>query len=257
MIFTRKKRKNLYKYDSMNEPEHLMQILLENTLWLSDPKKFNDPFDLRSLISVGKSHKEQKKSKEYIKSVYKKYYPTLNSKTLEQKAERALQKIINSNYFREKYLKYLLSSGVCCLSGQNDNLLMWARYSIKHTGYCLEFSTNPPGTIFSKAERIQYKNLRPILKLYEYNKETFGKLSILTKSKDWKYEDEWRLTSKKHGKLDFPPEQLTGLIIGCKMDKSHIDQIKKWVSQRKLPLMIKKAKMNVKKSKLDIVPLDD
>ena len=93
------------------------------------------------------------------------------------------QKLINDAY------------GVICLSGKNDNLLMWAHYADNHRGFCIGFD-------FSKApipldvSSVTYSNDRPELDTEAMMKglpqEDRARRVIFTKSKDWEYEDEFR-----------------------------------------------------------------
>ena len=141
------KKKKLYKYGSMENPEYLKQTLIDNTLWFSDPAEFNDPFDLRPRIIFGKSKVAQQKSRELVRKRLKKEDKSIPRDILEEcvELEQRVEIVLNDpdrfyNILSSEYEEQLKMRGVYCLSGIYDNLLMWAHYAKSHTGYCLEFS---------------------------------------------------------------------------------------------------------------------
>lgn len=57
--------------------------------------------------------------------------------------------------------------------------------------------------------------------------------AILTKSIDWMYEREWRIVEQYAGpaQYPFPPDKLTGLILGHRMEKKARDQVLELVAR--------------------------
>ena len=127
------------------------------------------------------------------------------------------------------------SVGVLSLSATNDNLLMWAHYTEQHTGFAIGFDTTrdawvewvrlnaPPGEPFEMI----YSDTRPApLNITDTTPEHIW----YTKSKAWKYEQEWRVTrwtpkapqtatrddGSKVPLFPFPPEALSQIIFGCR-----------------------------------------
>ncbi|RQU90473.1 DUF2971 domain-containing protein [Burkholderia cenocepacia] len=91
---------------------------------------------------------------------------------------------------------------VCCFSKRNDNLLLWAHYAENHRGICLEYDI--PDEIFkTQFLPISYSESQPIIEQinrYPAGDPNAGRLLMemkdavfLTKSEDWKYEEEWRM----------------------------------------------------------------
>jgi|SRR5215813_6251802 len=98
---------------------------------------------------------------------------------------------------------------------------MWERYAQNHTGVCLEFSgADEKGlTGFgSNSFRVTYSE-QLTFNLFADPWEQ-AKQILLTKSKEWSYEQEWRIIlpasdgASTAGNWLFPPEFLTGLIFG-------------------------------------------
>ena len=244
----------LYKYGSTKTPEYLKEILFDNKIYCSSPFDFNDPFDCRPRVVVGKTKEELKGAKKVIEGIlHKRTNFDRNARRAE--AKRLIKKIQQYENLTDEYKLLLSRAGVYCLSGKNDNLLMWGHYGDKHRGYCLEFSTKPEGSFFSNAEEVRYRRNYPVVKMFTADKYDWGKESFLTKSVDWGYEEEWRLTSKQPGHLDFPPETLIGLILGCRMPETDRQQIIAWNAVRQPSIKIYEAAMYEREFKLQIRPV--
>jgi hypothetical protein len=91
---------------------------------------------------------------------------------------------------------------VCCFSKHHNNLLRWAHYADNHRGICLEYDI-PDDVHRTSFFPIKYSESQPVLEKVERFPEgdpNVGALSLkiqdavfLTKSEDWKYEEEWRM----------------------------------------------------------------
>jgi hypothetical protein len=102
--------------------------------------------------------------------------------------------------------KHSSAAGVISLSENNDNLLMWAHYADYHQGYCLKLAFNSGFPCIKKV--IYGKDYPSLIDLNpSFRKNPLEKfMSDVTsctdasqnylfryKSKDWEYENEWRL----------------------------------------------------------------
>lgn len=131
-----------------------------------------------------------------------------------------IQEIISfiENFFEEK-LKQQIQKHVntsqkgifiCCFSELNDSILMWSHYAANHTGICVEydFKQSGPGDILTRVlQPLIYKD--EIFDLSKYllqDKEKFNNLVTsylaITKSLEWSYEKEWRLSFSIGGGID-------------------------------------------------------
>lgn len=79
--------------------------------------------------------------------------------------------------------------GILCLSEDPSNILMWSHYASNHSGICIGFDTDYKP--FRSASQVSYSDGRPSA---EFNSEPENLLKrvLLTKSKHWSYEKEWR-----------------------------------------------------------------
>jgi hypothetical protein len=242
----------LYRYGSLQNPEFLREVLLENKIYCTCPLDFNDPFDCRPRVVVGNTPKELKEAHKVVEDILKKR-TSFDRPSRKIEAKKIIQEIDKSVGIAEQFEELLGRAGVYCLTSKRDNLLMWAHYADGHKGFCLEFTTNPSGSFFSNAEPVSYRKEYPVVKAFAANTDIWGKECFLTKSIDWAYEEEWRLTSRETGHLEFPPELLTGIIFGCKINTDHIGMINEWIDKRAIPIKIKKAVMDDKQFRIDIL----
>ncbi|MEX3960905.1 DUF2971 domain-containing protein [Paraburkholderia sp. EG286B] len=123
---------------------------------------------------------------------------------------------------------------VCCFSKRNDNLLLWAHYAENHRGICLEYDI--PDDVHKKTFfPITYSESQPVLEKVERfpaGDPNAGALSFkiedavfLTKSADWKYEEEWRtlrITDKPQakGEMHAIPGKLTAVYFGLRTSEA-------------------------------------
>jgi hypothetical protein len=81
---------------------------------------------------------------------------------------------------------------------------------------------------------------------------------ILTKSKHWSYEREYRIVrpAKAGSRLDYPVELLTGIIFGCMMPGDVREQVKRWAKDGDCRVAFFEARPNAAELGLDIVRID-
>src|ERR1035438_7629193 len=137
----------LYKYFSFDSKHHYNDILLNDLLYFSSPVNFNDPFDCSLSISY------KGKDKEFVKNYLVNEILPLQVSNVDEEMKHKAELFIeekyseldpnltdNHNMLQHNYLNGNLSSGVCCFSELNNNILMWGHYADKHSGFCLRFN---------------------------------------------------------------------------------------------------------------------
>jgi len=134
--------------------------------------------------------------------------------------------------------------GVFCSTTDFNSLLMWAHYAQKHIGAVIEFTpSQEKHSVFLASGKVKYSNERPVLyataQEFVFHGVTMSKTEsakaildklIYTKSSDWKYEQEYRLyvpscikPSLGFGTLEYPPEELTSVFLGCRMSQQNTE----------------------------------
>ena len=82
--------------------------------------------------------------------------------------------------------------------------------------------------------------------------------TLLVKAKLWCYEKEWRIIEHEHGEgtYSFPPELLTGVIIGCQMPDENKNKIINWAKIRNPRPILYKEEVKEREFGLDIEELE-
>jgi len=197
----------------------LRQIFLDNVLWLSSANDFNDPFDMvgkatakatltqrkdkfTRLVNIRAASESWKKRQKMI--------ATLLSTSEEQLAEM----------MRNSIDTFRATTGICCFAGSARDILMWSHYASSHTGVCFQFERSRDFRTLSRAVTVDYVEDLPEVN-WIINFEDGCKRMLLSKSKQWSYENENRiiLEGQAHSHLRIAPEALRSVILGCNASK--------------------------------------
>ncbi len=166
----------LYKY---LDAQGAAAMLHNGDLQFTNATKFNDPFDCHpGLIDFSKISPEQAK-------------PWGREDTISLEA---------NPYERNREEVW-----VCCLSKTNNSLPMWAFYAKDHTGVCIGLDMEKVnahlhsgcGYIglhnFSGCYEVQYRDIIEKPDFFNREKQKFHLYQMLTKAKEWEYEQEVRI----------------------------------------------------------------
>lgn len=211
-----------------NEKIDILKYIFEDkTLWFSNPLNFNDSFELKPNIK---------------QLVNDEKHPVVDMVSSHFNAMKQAHK-----FHYEAVYNILNNIGILSLSGNKDNLAMWAHYADNHKGLVLEFKKNhwffndlklpEYAKVLHQLEKVTYipKENRKSINSDEY----FSKETFLTKSKDWKYEDEYRISvyaETNDQYLDgicvkFPNDLLTGVYLGNRVEDETKDYILKLLNK--------------------------
>lgn len=191
--------------------------LLDGKLLLSNPFKFNDPFD--SALDFNHDDLTEVAARERLSSsgsISDRICARTGSSEdcfLAVKKARARKS--------EQYRMF-------CMSESWDSRLMWSHYCLGHNGICiklsLDLSTLPLGHIL---EPVRYTTHYPELKGEDVENDNPDALRtlLLTKSVDWLYEKEWRyIAPSKDCKRDSVVcknwLKIDAVYIGMRLDES-------------------------------------
>jgi hypothetical protein len=226
----------LYKYrplpsnESTEQIKQLRDYLVESRLWLSSPSVFNDPFDMRGRFSFEGTPQARRK---HLLNKIEQYRPELSKK----QKELAVSDLLAGSSFAESLEKSHENSrksiGVCSFASNPRNILMWAHYASNHSGVCLQFKMAADISIFSRAISVEYSSVYPVVNYFDDIQNSMIP-TLFRKSVDWEYEGERRIIHPYGANcfLEFKPESVSGLILGCQLiDQSEI-AIKKLLFER-------------------------
>lgn len=179
-MMVEKQKNSVFKYKSINgQIEYLLDILYNKKIYLPTIKELNDPME-----GVGKLYFS------YAGSGY--YAGTSRLPSI----------------YEETLSEYRILS----LSEDNDNWVMWSHYADCFKGICLEFSNS--GAL-SNIEKVNY--IDEYEEIFCESDEDI-RATLRNKTKDWAYENEWRLIVKSDQNfLKLEKNDLLCLIVGEKV----------------------------------------
>lgn len=216
----------LYKYETVSVQSLLN--LKSQTVYFAPPSGFNDPYDCAIKAQLQEPTDEEL---DELKSIYltkswsdhilKKLSdtPVSELKPMLMRAAREANETVIDTFIENR--------GVSCFSEVCDELLMWAHYADKYSGFCLEFDTN--NDLFAKAKKVIYVEDIPklnVLSVYGKGRRSDVLKQFCTKSKSWEYEREWRCIHNDAGTAyTYPVEALTGVYFGPNINPEMIEII--------------------------------
>ena len=231
----------IYKYRSWNKEFH-RNILLKNEVYMSSPNDFNDPFDCR----IPKNHfliDTPEKIEKYVNDGIEKHRDWLVAEgkdiDFEKKQLKKRLKDIETYHKEHEDLEYSKMDkhfGVLSLSGRWNSILMWSHYGCFHKGFCIGFNEEKMRNcgLFGKGGPVAYTEDFPELNPLE-QEHTMEKSFKQThnKAKDWKYEEEYRLTNlffpnqptNEQRVIQVPTEIIEEVNLGMNISQKNKDEI--------------------------------
>ena len=233
----------IYKYRSWSNEYH-QKVLTENQLYLASPSDFNDPIDCR----IGNNYSlldTDEKIEEYAEIITQRHWDSVIKMGLDPNHEKkrivselktnmnAVQNGDDKNTFKMQDKHF----GILSLSARFDSILMWSHYADFHKGFCVGFNETKlrESNLFGKGGPVGYNDEFPKIDPRDNRTPEKSFLQTHTKAKDWKYEEEYRLT-----KLFFPNEPkpsdrivtvptdfMTEIVLGLKISEEHKSEIVK------------------------------
>jgi hypothetical protein len=261
----------LYHYTPFNDVR-LARVFREGTLYCSNPQDFNDPWDCRPCFSksVLNEPSGHERVAEWFARIGRKHFPSL----LEAEHQRREQILRSDKAFVSARIDEMTSAiwgavqkqyRVFCVSPLPDSPLMWAHYARSHTGVCLEFSVS--NELMCGALPVTYLDQYPLFDLSEPDAE-HALSALLTKSRDWSYEREFRVVAAaaeydfqnllrtKENFVDLPEGALISIIVGCLMPESDRQVVRRLVNRSRYPIALNEVRRVPDSYSLEIRPMD-
>jgi len=279
---------SLFKYREVND--FSINNLLNDSVWLSRPTEFNDPYDssftydfssygVKSLnhniddfLSNYSTAEFSKKEIQRIKHS-KDSFQEMNliirenarpeEKIMLDKIEQLLVSKMQKELYQDFNIQIKNSFRISSFSTINTSLLMWGHYAKNHTGFCIEYDTGSlkynslqrqlypiiyTDTLFDTTE-YQNINLKDSNNLHIM-------LSALYKSKEWKYEKEWRLII--HGGINIENHIMPkpkAIYLGSQINKNHKCKLIKIAKDKNIPIF--QMELDSNKFKLNIKTIEE
>lgn len=192
----------LYKYYTLNN--NFVNSIQNSYLWFNSFSNYNDPYEGNCNLRTN-------------------YTPQQISNWLNGlgfKAARVNEKQFASildNVFQQTAMQ----TRVCCFTPHNDNVLMWAHYADSYKGVCVEYDMAALADMIGILLPVKYEQNYPIVDYLNDPSNAIMQM-VLTKSKDWEYEHEYRAVfdSLKNNDVHIPQHAIRSIILGSKVDTS-------------------------------------
>lgn len=241
----------LYKYRAI--PNHksermqrrlrhpLVRLLLNNELWMAPTVSFNDPFDGRAGYEILERGDQLRQLMDaHVKRLAVEHGL---SPDVQVDEEAVLHPDRLLRVLEENHEKMRNTLGICALTTDAHNPLMWSHYADEHRGLCVQLDvSNDLRNLF--AHPVEYSNTYPVMKdLFRPAANRDDLLPFLRKSEHWSYEKEWRLVDTFHVREPrvFSPEALTGVLFGLRTTKQNKEYILRLLDERERKYKVRPA----------------
>jgi hypothetical protein len=213
-------------------------------LYFSSPASFNDPFDSKIKHNYSLLNDEERNS--YIQNLLSKGKQNFDNLSIQLSHQNRVQLIEMMMNDKEKFQVWAeeleidvinKTIGIISFSLQWKNILMWSHYAKNHSGYCIGLNEAK----LRKISKIEYgglvhyplDNKFPSVHPMMDENDSFY-LKFFTKSKDWNYEEEYRIVNfippdkdidSSNRLLKYNADFIDEVILGIKMNESDRKEI--------------------------------
>jgi Protein of unknown function (DUF2971) len=161
--------------------------------------------------------------------------------------------------------------GIYCLSAKKNNILLWSHYANAHKGICVGFNTKELQEYLNHNYgkegneilllRVNYHREFPYFDRKRYEDPVaFIVTSLITKSVDWEYEEEFRLISntplRNNFTIDLPDGIIVEVILGALISERNKSNIIDVLKDKSFRLKLCEAKISRSEFGLEFEPIN-
>jgi len=200
----------LYKYRCWDDDHpYDKRVLTHSEIFFSSPANFNDPFDCR--ITPRYDRMSEEDFYRLMEIRLRKAYPNTNdtevANYIDQERNRGKHK--DEKFFAEGKKRFeedtCHEAGICSMTLDPENILMWSHYSNAHTGFCIGFDykllddflfeISSGIELLLDIKKVKYPREYPLLEPKPDESPEIIINVFINKADDWKYEKEYRVIS--------------------------------------------------------------
>lgn len=240
----------------------LIPILSQLKIRFTPANKSNDPFETWPSF-LEPSYAE---SYAYWKKAMLKIFPNANRKERREKASETSRKF--RSLAIESFEKLRDKWGIFCLTENSSDLTMWSHYANEHKGFLICFNVENLNKTLLKIHDFSFWKVRyppeperiqiSFIQKKEIQSGEMRKC-LLTKSKEWKYENEWRVFALKEeleqpwNLFSIPGNCIEEIVLGLRIEAKDETNIKNCLKNNPEleKITIKKARMHATRFELN------
>lgn len=198
----------LYRYRSLT-PKTIDRVvnteIIDEVVYLPSMKQLNDPDEGRFHVSF--SH-DKSKILNFWRKAIRMTHPEASEHRVNNEARENTQRVIESDYVSPRHVSEYTRSvienviRVACFTTEPTNFSMWANYAklttetgdtLGHAGVCIQYQCDDSWKTHG-LHPVEYTDDIPVIDPTKQDEESFAKI-MYTKSREWRGEAEWRISS--------------------------------------------------------------
>lgn len=231
-------KSSLFRFSAFSQrEEYLRHLFIDGKLYHPLPCELNDPFEAKPYFRWPDDPHKVKEMRDYLVRVAKR----------EGHSKKNAEKIIAQGFKNPESLKQAIAQStnktfrdnrICSFTGSKENLLFWAHYAGSHRGFCVEYDATVLPIKY--AFKVNYSNIYPRAR-YPAPADKRMLEPLLTKSNDWKYEDEYRLILNPSAKMQPANDGKSLILSGQEIKNIYFGALSGPLNIEKLQRLLKKG----------------
>jgi len=239
----------IYRYQAPTRQN--IENIKNSVLWISHPRKFNDPFDCAEAMVFNRSNEVRANTfyDGFLNFNDLQMMQFVGGLVEEDSVADEPDSVSPSEFYLRQHLKPF--RGITCFSEVPKHLLMWSHYADSHKGFCLEFATGF-SPFCDQLHKVVYQNVLPTTVPSEREPGNLDCLRrfLLVKARVWSYEKEWRIVSEMSDTtIAYPRAAIKRILVGAKASVRTHNALKKAVASR--PIEVVRLKLAIDKFRLE------
>lgn len=239
----------LFRFRSLDSSvkEFTKSTITKSELFFAPPAGLNDPYDCQVTLDTSGTDEEWRRHfLDALKAPGKRKLSVSERLLL---ANRIVKQKRHEKLNGKEFSRITEHFGIVCFSAIMNNLLMWAHYANNHRGICLVYDPDRDchGVIANPLE-VRYQKEYPKVRVVDLKKGGDPIVSnlLLTKSEDWKYEQEYRVIFPYGAKnvKQHHPAALVGVIVGARCSVEDKIEVETWVREHPYRPLLHYAELN-------------
>lgn len=243
----------LFRFRSLSGDarQYVKKSIIDSELFFAAPEDLNDPYDCQIALDMSGTDLEWRT---YLKNSLKQAAVRVGRRSrFMDRHKIASQLVVEKRHVGidgSEFRKVTNSFGIVCFSGLLDNQLMWSHYADNHRGICLMYMPDRDVTgLLGAHHEVRYSKEYPKVRMVDFQKigPSIVESLLLTKSKDWQYEFEFRLV-KPYGArtlFRYHPDALVAIILGARISKENEREVISWARAHPSKPLIHRAELQL------------